>query len=553
MGRYIGVAVRIIFLSFVLSFANAPLVLALNHVSDDQIKAIQNQIFIGNRMDKQIVEAADDLADAKDAGASDAEIIKRERLLSRAKDKQNAARTKAIHMAISAYGIEPASWTGVSVVPATKGRTIRWMPLAREYEPHVVRDAKGRESIVKRDKKDNVGTTYVDGVTIMDATAFIHGPGYLASYLLHERIHFEQITSNDAVNAKSYAELQEEAYAAQVDNSSYFFNAAKDEDRILMGRIEDLFFTEKALVKQEEDAHKGVLGLIRRILPRPKAPDFFDATIHTNGELSDIKAIVAKARAQAEIGHRETLKRKAAAKEAADQASHREHDRRLRETIINLTRRSCDSPGSVSQTELAVLAHPFQNPWNFRWMDPLRPRDFPGREHCSDVFVYLAEGGRDFEKLRQVASPSQIPSSVATPVQQEPQLIPIAPTKHPFSRVLPQYKSYAENACHFPAQIQWNSILFPAYDYSYREYDDKLIRELKNGMSDCAQKLLDYLVEIKRRSNGDTDALQPHAIRQQVAAYTPVYSPPGRGSPRQEEPGCEYDANIGGRICPKSH
>lgn len=205
----------------------------------------------------------------------------------------------------------------------------------------------------------------------------------------------------------------------------------------------------------------------------------------------------------------------------------------------------------MTQSELDALPRP--NHQNFYFKDPDSGSVWlpDGIGDCLSPYSYLAHSGRNADELRRLAEPQKAPTAPIAVVV--PPASPIGAAKPPpFSRVLPQYKSYAVEACRAPAQIQYDSILFLAYDYSDREYDDNLIRGLKNGMGDCAQKLLDYLVAHKRRMKV-TDALLPDEIRRQVAAFTPVYSSPGRGGgPRQEEPGCEYDPNIGGRICPKS-
>lgn len=243
--------------------------------------------------------------------------------------------------------------------------------------------------------------------------------------------------------------------------------------------------------------------------------------------------------------------KKAAARERErTQIAHRAHDDQLRSTLVQLALRSCAHPGSVTQSELDALPRPYQN--NFYFKDPDSGSAWlpDGIGDCLSPYRYLAHSGRNADELRQEAEPQKAPTAPIAVVV--PPASPVgAANPPPFSRVLPQYKSYAVEACRAPERIQYDSIFFFAYDYSDREYDDHLIRGLKNGMGDCAQRLLDYLVLHKRRMKV-TDALQPDAIRQQVAAYTPVYSSPGRGSPRQEEPGCEYDPNIGGRICPKS-
>lgn len=75
--------------------------------SENEIKDIQNQMFAANRMDNQVGAANQKVLDAKKTKKSEASILELERQVAREKEKQNAARTKAIHMAIAAYGLEP--------------------------------------------------------------------------------------------------------------------------------------------------------------------------------------------------------------------------------------------------------------------------------------------------------------------------------------------------------------------------------------------------------------------------------------------------------------
>lgn len=541
---------RILLLSCALLASGVQLAFAAP--SQTTIDDIQRQIHAANKMDSKIITAEGNLAAAIKAKANPASIVEFRKLVAREKDKQSAARTKVIHRIIEEYDLAPANPSGTSVYSLTKGRVIEWLPVAREREERHIQNDSGHFERQPQPRKAIAGKVYADGVAYIYPEAFTRGVGYLASTILHERIHFEQITTAGKGDKLRRAELEQEAYQAEKDNERRFFNPNIPDEKAAMDEIAADLNIETAEADRIRKERATIVGKLKDMFRPTNTQDMFESRTHTNEELADIKSLVALARSHAEAAHREKLKREASAKEAAVQASQREHDRRLRETIINLTRRSCDNPGSVSQAELSVLARPFQKEGDFRWMAPLEPRDFPGRDHCVNIYSYLAYGGRDFEKLRQAATPSERPSLVATPVMPEkeaPTSANIQANKHPFSRILPQYKSYAINACRAPAQIKWDSMFFIAYDYSYRDYDDKLIRELKNGMDDCAQKLLDYFVDIKRRTH-NSDALQPAVIRDRVAAFTPVYWSPGRGG--GEEPGCEYDSNIGGRICPKS-
>lgn len=528
---------------------------AINVISDEVKSAIHKQMREANQLDKPVKEAELKLVRAQNAKADPGTIHALQLALEREKDKQSAARTIAIHMTILAYKLEPSAPSGTSVMPGTAGRTIFWTPVAREREARQLQDSKGNLDGKLQPKKDLDGAAYFDGVTYIYPSAFEHGPGYLASILVHERTHFEQYTTKGKGDVMSYAEAQEEAYAAQARKNLDFFDPANPKELRQMQDIDRARDDEKAAADLVRSERKSLKGRLRAMLPGRGPSDMFESKVHTNVELVDIKNLVAKARAQAEIGHRETLKREAAAKEAAEKTAQRDHDSRLRDSIIDMTRRSCDNPGSVTQAELTALPRPYQKPSDFRWMAPLEPRDFPGREHCVNIYEYLAYSGRNAEELRKASTPAQMPAPIIA--------VPVAPTspapsgeatKIPFSRALPDFKSYAVSACSAPQQTQGDIMLFRAYDHSARTFDDALIGDLKNGMNNCSRQLFDHLIAANRRN--DLDALSAEAIQAKVRALTPAPPVGGGGGgyspPRNNEPGCEYDPNIGGTICPRS-
>lgn len=168
----------------------------------------------------------------------------------REKAKKYAALTKAIHMTIEAYGLEPDKPIGTSVMQSTNGRKLTWLPVAREMEAHEIERLNGSRSEIEQPKEKVYGITYPDGTTFMDPSVFEDGPGFLASYLLHERIHFEQITTDGKASKLTYAALQEEAYKAQVDNANIFFDPKKQ--LRLMQDIERLRDEQTQIVQQEK-------------------------------------------------------------------------------------------------------------------------------------------------------------------------------------------------------------------------------------------------------------------------------------------------------------
>jgi len=184
---------------------NSSSAFGLDTPSDTSVKDIQKQIYAANRMDKQIGDAVALVHRAQRAGKSEEEISRLQNGVVREKAKKYTALTKAIHMTIGAYGLEPDKPIGTSVMQSTKGRKLTWLPVAREMEAHEIERLNGSRSEIEQPKEKVYGITYPDGITFMDPSAFEHGPGFLASYLLHERIHFEQITTDGKANKLTYA------------------------------------------------------------------------------------------------------------------------------------------------------------------------------------------------------------------------------------------------------------------------------------------------------------------------------------------------------------
>jgi len=298
-------------LAFFIAISTVRTASAIKAASEAEKADIQKQMFVANRIDDQVKTAELKVSRAKIANESRSVIIELERKLDREKNEQSAARTIAIHMTILAYGLEPPSPSGTSVMPMTKGRSISWMPVAREKEARQMQDAAGKLQDVKQPKEDLDGAAYVDGTTYIFPSAFEHGPGYLASILLHERTHFLQHTTAGKGNAMSYAEAQQEAYQAQVDNAHFFLKSDDPQEQWLMKEIERLRDEEKAKAALEKKERETPLGRLRGLFPRSNPSDMFESKVHTNAELADISGLVAQARAQADIARRDREEREA--------------------------------------------------------------------------------------------------------------------------------------------------------------------------------------------------------------------------------------------------
>jgi len=123
-----------------------------------------------------------------------------------------------------------------------------------------------------------------------------------------------------AFGQMTYAALQKEAYQAQVDNEIHFFNSKNDPKGKLREDIQALLSAQELAVQTEVKESSTLKGRLRGLLPRPRPSEIFDAKIHTNAELADISALVATARAQADIARRDREDRDARVAQPPTQA-----------------------------------------------------------------------------------------------------------------------------------------------------------------------------------------------------------------------------------------
>lgn len=205
----------------VLAFASRAF--AIKPASPGEIKAIKDQIVVANKMDTIVKEARTELANTRFPQGTP-EYLLLERAHRRIKDKQYAAYTKAIHLAILAYDLEPRSRRGTSVMLWTKGREVVWLPVAGEDPTRELEDASGNRKETTRTSLNWAGRTFTDGVTYINPETLRMGPDFLASTLLHERTHFEQHTTRGRGDTLSTAETEVEAYQVELDNLDYFFD-----------------------------------------------------------------------------------------------------------------------------------------------------------------------------------------------------------------------------------------------------------------------------------------------------------------------------------------
>lgn len=525
---------RIILVTSILMAASLQDAFALRPASQSDLDAIEKQLADAKKLDSSINAAIKKYSEAAaDVKTTEAKRRELDKAVEREIAKQRAARTKAIHMVILAYDLSPASLNGTSVMRWTKDRTITWLPVAGEGEDRQLQNTAGKLKGSKKPTEAYSGLTFPDGVTYIPESTFKNGAGFLASVLFHERTHFEQYTTEGMGDVMSTTEREENAYQKQLDNAPLFLDPVKDKDTI--AEIKVLLRAKKAEVQKEN----SLLGRIRRHLPSNDQPDKSELTVHTNAELADISGLVAQARSQADIARRDREEREAINKAAAERSARRDHDERLRRTLIEMAQRSCADPGSVTQAELDALPDPYQEDFKTSQGTPR------GLDVCA-YMVFLELGrGVSSEKIRAKATPSQ-PADIRAipPGPQGARAIrePVAAVATvPFNSVFPRLKDLAVTACASPAQVSVDAGMFrrSAPVYYSRSADDAIAASLSTGLGDCPRQLFYTLIETLRA--GQESIITDQWVRSMAAVYSPpVYVPPssGGGDP------CRDNGNI---------
>lgn len=243
--------------------------------------------------------------------------------------------------------------------------------------------------------------------------------------------------------------------------------------------------------------------------------------------MAESRRLIAQARAQVEI-------------------EHREHDERLKRTYVDMAIRSCAIPGSVTQTELNSLPDPYQE--NLQTSSRL-PR---GLDDCA-ISVYLRLGrGVDAEGIRRHSTPTapiDVNPDPSLPQPARPIRAPVAAVPMiPFNSTFPRLKDIAETACASPAKAALGTHeLQPSFPYSFNtKLDDEVAARLSANLGDCPRQLFYKLIEMIRSGKGP--AVNNQWLRDMAAQYsTPVYIAPSRG--RQVDPPCSEQNGVWG--CPK--
>jgi hypothetical protein len=210
-----------------------------------------------------------------------------------------------------------------------------------------------------------------------------------------------------------------------------------------------------------------------------------------------------------------------------------DHDQRLMRTMFELTERSCNNPGSVTQAELDALARPHNV--NF-WMTATPSR-------CYEAYSYLGQGGLEAAAFRNLSAPLVVirPVEPVPAVGQGPQS-PFARQSTPpvLSSAFPDLETFAAAACrdpeHVMIDVSYRGFLGRKYDVSNKIYDEDLAKQTVSRLGGCAGAVFNLL--FGRIRAGQALWIDRNWVRTVVAASAPASGtvPGGNGGPAQSNP-----------------
>jgi hypothetical protein len=485
-------------LALALLFCSLQEAVALQKANAQDYHDINDQLIRKNVAEAQIELKVEALRKAKGDKASKLEI----EIAALGKEQKNAAE-QAMWLTARAYDIiafadnEPRLDAGVSVIRSPeKDKRIAWLPVFEDIGVKPVQDEFGRIVGTKKILPKNAGNTASDGISRIFPGAFT-SPVELASYLIHEQRHFKQITTKNVGDAKTTAELEVEAY--------------EEEQRLL---TEDVLGYPPAISERQQIRLTGLLE------GDSKGPGF-------RVKAKEERAAVDKTRGGRPLPERSLVSHSedeinSLIKRAKEQIviAQRDHDERLRNTLLKLTAQSCANPGSVTQAELDGLPKPH----NGYYLTSFRLPD-----RCSSEYMYMALGGRNADVLRSTSAAQPVrPAPAAQPVPE----LPIArqPLLPPFSSAFLQMRGFALNACASPEQVSIDAFLTRFYDLSNEALDNSLAKQSVASLDDCSRLLFNEVFSTMRAQSGRL--IDRQWIRNKVAEFSPrPGTTPGSGNP----------------------
>lgn len=201
----------------------------------------------------------------------------------------------------------------------------------------------------------------------------------------------------------------------------------------------------------------------------------------------------------------------AAGRAVQEDIAGRDRDERLKKTLADATRRSCEAPGSVSQAELDAL--PLPSAGN------LAATPWPeGVTDCPHVYLYLAGNGRDARTLKTLSAPAPDASAPGGPAP-----VRGAPARL-FSGTFPKVKALAVAACKAPEQARVDPELTrPRESLLFLPSDDRDAAREAAGLGACEGKMFHRLIGVMRY--GNPGKITAAWLKERAAEYTPAPAP----------------------------
>ncbi|MBI2385376.1 MAG: hypothetical protein HYV14_05105 [Elusimicrobia bacterium] len=242
-------------------------------------------------------------------------------------------------------------------------------------------------------------------------------------------------------------------------------------------------------------------------------------------KVAEIAAVVQIA---IDTAHREASQLVAQAREQRMLAK-RDHDERLKNAYAELARRSCDHPGSVSQTELDALPKSYGT-------DAMNTLP-PGLGDCSGLLYGMLLRGATADQMR--AWSEREDPAPAKPESNPVRAVPFAPSDPTpirgipvsvFPTILSLAKDLSVTACGSPDRVTIDQALTIKLDgVAFSRHADRIADELALGLGPCESRLFRRLIEVIR--NGEGPGITVRWVQETAAAYrpAPAYFPPQSG------------------------
>lgn len=398
-----------------------------------------------------------------------------EQQLDALKAQQAAKCQKLIEETRAAYGIEPHRWSDELVLKGEFNKTrANWSPKFGEWSETRTASNRFGDQILMMYPGPYVALTWENGDIVITIDAFAFSPGYLAAIIKHETVHFDQITTLGRGDKMSPAGRENEAFHAMQGVNSRIFNLTPSE----MARIQSNYESAIKHSSSQQGSPFGASGF-----------DSINLTENPDGEELLRQKI------------KEAMESAARNRERLELERQRDIDARLKSTIIDLAKRTCAEPGSVTQAELDALP-------SKRNQDS---SNYPtGVSHCELIIFIAISTGENADSLQRRAAPGKaVPIQGETPTPMQPargyppsRAIPNE-AGVPLSTVLQELKRQAGLACQHQGRIGVAGDLFnPRVRYFQEPRNEQTAAAIKAGLGPCEGHVFQRFFEMLRDERG---------------------------------------------------